>query len=221
MGVTVNNTGSTIRIVSFDAEGTLASHAYSRSIWQEVVPAMYGELHGLAFEEAAERVFAEYATIGPGRPEWYDIGYWFRRLGIGDHVPVLEAHRTTISFYPDAMPVLAALRERFILVVASSTPEEFLRPLLRDVEGAFVRMFSSTSSLGRLKDETFYRWLCREMDAEPEEVVHIGDHLVRDYQSASLAGLGALYLDRTGQCSTALHSLAELLQHLGPAAIDE
>ena len=209
-----------IRVVSFDAEGTLASHAFSRSIWQEVVPALYGEHHGLAFEDAAQRVFAEYASIGPGRPEWYDIGYWFRRLELGEPSPVIEAHRSLIHVYSDVAPVLDTLKERFVLVVASSTPDEFLRPLLRDVENAFAHMFSSTTACGRLKDEAFFRWLCRKVGAEPGEVAHVGDNRVRDYESASSAGLVALYLDRSGQCGSALHSLAELPEHLGMPPVE-
>jgi putative hydrolase of the HAD superfamily len=209
-----------IRVISFDAEGTLASHAFSRTIWQEVVPALYADRHGLELEAAAQRVFAEYASIGPGRREWYDIGYWFRRLELGEPSPVIEAHRSLIEVYSDVAPVLDALRERFVLIVASSTPHEFLQPLLRDVEHAFVRMFSSTSACGRLKDEEFYRWMCREVGVEPGEVAHVGDNRVRDYESASSAGLVALHLDRSGQCGSALHSLAELPEHLGMPSVE-
>ena len=203
-----------IRVISFDAEGTLASHLFSRTIWQEVVPRLYGQQQGLAFADAAERVFAEYASIGPDRKEWFDIGYWFRRLGLGEPSPVIESHRSLIHIYPDVQPVLEAVQDRFVLVVASSTPVEFLKPLLRDVEHAFAYMFSSTSACGRLKDEQFFRWLCREVDADPSEVVHVGDHLVRDYESARAAGLLAFHLDRSGASDSALHSLSDLLKCL-------
>jgi HAD superfamily hydrolase (TIGR01549 family) len=203
-----------IRIVSFDAEGTLASHRFSRTIWQEAVPDLYGRKHGLESGDAAERVYAEYAKIGPDRREWFDIGYWFRHFELGEPLPVIEEHRPLIYFYPDVLPALNALKRRFVLVVASSTPVEFLGPLLRDVEPAFTRMFSSTSACGRLKDEDFFRWMCRELGAEPSEVVHVGDHLVRDYQCASAAGLVAFHLDRSGGSDAALHSLNDLIDRL-------
>jgi FMN phosphatase YigB (HAD superfamily) len=203
-----------IRVISFDAEGTLATHAFSRSVWQEVVPSLYSRQRGLTFEDAAEQVFAEYATIGPGRREWYDIGYWFRRLGLGDPSPVIEEHRSLIEVYPDVLPVLEALKERFILIVASSTPDEFLGPLLRDIRGAFQGMFSSTSACGRLKDVEFFTWLCRQAGAEPWETVHVGDHYLRDYEYPSSAGLTAFHLDRSGQSNSALHTLTDLLTHL-------
>lgn len=204
-----------VRIVSLDAEGTLASHSFSHVIWQEVIPALYGERHGLELDSAAQRVFAEYADIGPGRPEWYDIEYWFRRLELGDPAPVLERHRSLIEFYPEVVPVLQAVHGKYTLVVASSTPREFLRPLLRDVEHCFTHMFSSTSLCGRLKDAEFFRWMCQQMRVEPSEVLHVGDHLQRDYISARDAGMRSLRLDRTGQSPTALSNLTGLLEHLG------
>lgn len=210
----MDNGLSRVRVVSFDAEGTLASHAFSRSIWQEVVPALYGERHGLTFGDAAERVFAEYATIGVNRPEWYDIGYWFRRFELGDPGPVFERHRSLIEFYPEVPHVLEALGGRYVLVVASSTPLEFLGPLLRDVQHCFAHVFSSTSLCGRLKDAGFFRWVCEQVGVEPDEVVHVGDHLQRDYVSAREAGITAFYLDRSGQSDAAIRSLTDLLCRL-------
>ena len=206
-----------IRVVSFDAEGTLASHAFSRSIWQEVVPALYAQQRGLALDDATRRVFAEYATIGPGRPEWYDIGYWFDRLGLGEPAPVIEQYRLLIEFYPEVEQVLGALGKRYMLVVASSTPLEFLRPLLRDVEHWFAHMFSSTSSCGRLKDAGFFRWMCLQLGVASGEVLHVGDHRERDYDSARQAGIVGLYLDRSGQSPSAATSLNHLL---GLLAVD-
>jgi len=203
-----------IRIISFDAEGTLASHAFSRTIWQEAVPSLYGERRGLAYEDAAAKVYAEYATIGPDRREWYDIGYWFERLGLGEPEPVIESHRVLIELYPDVRPALEALDGRYQLVVASSTPLEFLRPLLRDVESSFSHVFSSTSACGRLKDAEFFRWMCGQLDARPSEIVHVGDHPVRDYESARAAGIAAFQLDRSGRRDCSIRSLMELVHRL-------
>ncbi len=203
-----------IRVVSFDAEGTLASHEFSRSFWQQVVPALYAEQQGMPFDEAAQWVYGEYMSIGPGRREWYDIGYWFQRFGLGIPGPAIEAHRPVIQYYPDVRPVLESLERRFVLVVASSTPYEFLRPLLREVEASFQRVFSSTSDCGRLKDTHYFRWLSGELKAEPHEILHVGDHVERDYQCALAAGMHAFHLDRTGESGTALRSLEELLDLL-------
>ena len=178
---------------------------------QKVVPALYARKRGLGLAEATAHVFSEYESIGMQRREWYDIRYWFRRFDLGSPLPVIESLRSTIEFYPEVPTVLESLSGRFTLVVASSTPLEFLRPLLRDVQPYFLRMFSATSEHGRLKDEEFFRWLCRELDAEPSEVAHVGDSWEHDFVSSSGAGIAAYYLDRHNAANGSLGSLLDLL----------
>jgi len=205
-------------VVSFDAEGTLVTHAFSRAIWREVVPELYGRARGLSAGEAAARVFAEYETIGPGREEWYDIGYWFRRFGLGDPGPVMDQQRTRIELYPEVPAVLQALSSRYRLVVALSTPVEFLEPMLRDVRHLFGGVFSSTSECGRLKDEQFFRRLALRLDVDPGAIVHVGDNWERDYLSASAAGCVALFLDRASSTTGGLASLRDLQARLDAAS---
>ncbi|MBE9505370.1 MAG: HAD family hydrolase [Chloroflexi bacterium] len=199
------------RFVSFDAEGTLATHAFTRTFMQEVVPALYARKHGLGLEEATTQVFSEYESIGMQRREWYDIQHWFHWFGLGSPFPVIDEHRSAIEFYPEVSSVLESLSGRYTLVVASSTPLEFLRPLLRDVEHHFLRFFSAMSEWGKLKDEEFFRWLCRELGAEPSEVVHVGDSWEHDFVGSSRAGIVAYHLDRYAAANGSLGSLLDLL----------
>jgi len=201
---------SRIKVVSFDAEGTLATHAYSRAIWREIVPQLYGSMRGLSSDEASARVFAEYQTIGHDRVEWYDIGYWFRRFELGNPAPVMERYRSLVELYSEVPSVLRSLNTRFVLVVASSTPLEFLEPMLRDVRHLFGRVFSSTSQCGRLKDEAFFRWTAKEMGVRPADIVHVGDNWERDYISASAAGCVAIFLDRAARADGGITTLEEL-----------
>jgi len=210
--------GARTTVVSFDAEGTLVSHAFSRAIWREVVPELYGRARGLSPDEAAARVFAEYESVGPERKVWYDIGYWFRRFDLGDPRPVMQQHGWRVELYPEVPAVLRTLGRRYRLVVASSTPVEFLEPLLRDVRHLLGRVFSSTSECGRLKDAAFFRWLAAEMDVDPGEIAHVGDNWERDCVSAAAAGCMALHLDRTSPPAGALATLWELPARLDTAA---
>ena len=203
-----------IRFVSFDAEGTLATHAFTRRFMRQVVPALYSRTYGMGFEEGVEQVFSEYESIGIGKREWYDIQYWFQRFGLGSPFAAIEEFRTTIEFYPEVREVLEGLGARYTMVVASSTPVEFLRPLLRDVECHFVRFFSSTSELGKVKDREFFTWLASELDAEPSEIVHVGDSWQGDVVSPSAAGLKAYHLDRSNASNGSLRSLLEFSQLL-------
>jgi putative hydrolase of the HAD superfamily len=202
-------------VVSFDAEGTLATHDFSIAVWQEVVPSLYGEKHGIDLQVAKQTVYAEFMRIGMKRREWFDIDYWFEKFGLGPAGPVIEAHRHLIEFYPEAVPVLERLHPECRLVVASSTPYEFLEPLLRDISPYFMRMFSATSEFGAVKDASFFRWMCRELDVEPSDVVHVGDSWKKDHLSSAEAGLVSFYLDRNDRDSGHLHDLNDLLVALG------
>jgi len=203
------------QVISFDAEGTLATHDFSIAVWQQVVPSLYAESRGIDVQEAKKTVFAEYMRIGMDRREWFDIDYWFEKFGLGPSAPVIETHRHLIEFYADAVPVLERLQSSYRLVVASSTPYEFLEPLLRDVSPFFSRMFSATSEFGSVKDPEFFRWMSRELKVDASEVVHVGDSWKKDHLSAGNAGMVSYYLDREGTDGTSLHTLWDLLAMLG------
>jgi len=202
------------RIVSFDVEGTLVTHAFTRYIWQSAVPRLYARRHGLTAEEAEETVLSEYLSIGSERSEWFDIDYWLRRVGLGEPEPLIEAHLPLIEYYPEVMRVLDVLAKRYTLVAASSTPLRFLHYILRDIEHRFARVFSATTRFGKIKNREFFEWMCSEMDAAPADVVHVGDSWQGDCLSASQAGVRALYLDRSQTDGDALGSLDDLLARL-------
>ncbi len=73
---------SRIRVISFDAEGTLVEPGFSTLIWEYEIPRLYAERQGLSFGEAKRLVLEEYSRIGEDRIEWYDVGYWFKTLGL-------------------------------------------------------------------------------------------------------------------------------------------
>ena len=75
---------SSLKIVSFDMNGTLTEDRFIELIWGEGVPRLYSKTKNIPFEQAKEYVFQEYEKIGEGRTEWYDIKYWFRFFGLGE-----------------------------------------------------------------------------------------------------------------------------------------
>jgi FMN phosphatase YigB (HAD superfamily) len=84
--------------------------------------------------------------------------------------------------------------------------------LLDGLGGHFVRVFSSISDYGQLKNPQFYAWVCQEMGVEPLEMVHIGDSQRFDLIAAKEAGIRAFHLNRDEESvdPEALRSLAEL-----------
>jgi HAD superfamily hydrolase (TIGR01549 family) len=185
-----------IKIISFDVEGTLVTTDFSSAIWFEGIPGDYAAKHSLPFEEAKQFVFDEYARVGDQRAEWYDINYWMDHFGLGSSEKFLARYRDRVQVFPEVIDVLDSLGAKYKMIVCSATPREFLAHLLDDLKPYFIEIFSSTSDFKSPKTRDFYKNICQKMEATPKNILHIGDNLQFDYQSAADAGLHAYYLDR-------------------------
>ena len=206
-----------IELVSFDAEGTLVTPDFSETIWHEAIPALYARTKGLDFVEAKERVTEEYNKVGVHRLEWYDIEYWFSHLDLGSSEVVIQSCLSKIVYYPEIAEILSALASEYKLIVASGTPLELLRLLLRDIQPYFARIFSSISHYRQVKNPDFYLKICQEMGVKPGQVVHVGDNWQFDFLNARQAGINAFHIDRSGRNhQESLSDLTQLKQLLAP-----
>ena len=208
-----------IKLISFDAEGTVVTPDFSQTIWHEAIPALYARKQGLDFGQAKRHILEEYGQIGDQRLEWYDIEYWFSYLGLGSSKPVIDSYLSKIVYYPEVTEVLSCLASKYKLIVASGTPMELLHLLLRDVKPYFARIFSSVSHYRQLKTPDFYLSICKEMGVEPDQVTHVGDNWQFDFVNAQQAGINALYLDRSGRNHQEHLSDLTQLRKLFPASI--
>jgi HAD superfamily hydrolase (TIGR01549 family) len=199
-----------VELISFDAEGTLVTPDFSETIWHEAIPALYARKQGLDFDQAKQRIVEEYSRIGDQRLEWYNIEYWFHYLDLGSSEPVIRNCLDKICYYPETIDIISTLASEHRLIVASCTPWELLRLLLRDIEPYFVRLFSSVSHYKQLKIPDFYLTICGEMGVKPSQVIHVGDNWQFDFLNARQAGLNAFYIDRSG--SNHHESLTDLTQ---------
>ncbi len=210
---------SRIELISFDAEGTLVTPDFSETIWHEAIPTLYAQKNGLDLARAKKSVVEQYNRIGVNRLEWYDIEYWFSCLGLGPSEPVIRSCLCKISIYPEVAEVLSSLAGKYKLIVASSTPLGLLHCLLQDVESYFVRIFSSISHYGQVKNPDFYLSMCEEMGVDPARVIHVGDSWQFDFLNARQAGLSAFHIDRSGQNNQeSLSDLTQLKHLLVPSA---
>ncbi len=205
-----------IKVVSFDVEGTLVTPDYSYAVWFEAIPERYAEKNGLDIKQAKETVEQEYRKLGDQRLEWYDIGYWFEKLGLGSPATVMKRCEHSVRYYPEVKEVLGSLSEEYRLVVASGSSDDFLRHLLKDIRPYFWRVHSSITDYRQLKTTEFYRQICQEMGVEPGQVVHVGDNWQFDVVAPGQIGIRAFHLDREGKTGkrNSLATLLELKNHL-------
>ncbi|MHB9301708.1 HAD family hydrolase [Thermofilum pendens] len=203
-----------VRVVSLDLDGTVVSREYVDYFWLELVPRLYARRHGLNLEEAKRLVYSAYDEVGPGDMRWYQPSYWFKRFGIEEWLgdALREAGRL-VRVYEDARRFLESLPGSLIAVLSTSASREFVElvmerePFLR---GVFRRVFSSSSDYSLPgKPPEFFRIILRELGARPEEVVHVGDDPVHDYENPRKAGLRAYLLSRSG--GDGIRGLDELL----------
>lgn len=211
---------SSIKIVSFDMDGTLTGGKFTELVWGEGVPRRYASAKGLPLEEARECVFREYAVLGEGRTEWYDIKYWFRFFGLGeDWQDLLDSYKHEICIFSDVHRVLDLLSREYPLMVTSNASREFTDIELEStgLKPYFTSEFSSTSDFGEVKKTPqVYLKVCQLVNVEPEQVAHVGDHRTFDCQVPQQLGIKAFYLDRAGKerGDCVLHNLSQFVERL-------
>jgi len=190
---------SKVKVISFDAEGTVVTTQFSTLIWYEAIPMQYARQRGIEVDEARKQIESRYSAMGMQRVEWYDVRYWFEQFSLTDYRSVLDAYRHAVGLYPETEETLASLARDFPLVVASASSRDFLELLLAPIQGHFRRVFSCISDYQLLKTADFYRLVCDSLGVSPEEIVHIGDNWNGDYLAPREIGMRAFFLDRTGE----------------------
>ncbi|MFP3950743.1 MAG: HAD family hydrolase [Candidatus Bathyarchaeia archaeon] len=188
------------RTISFDMEGTLITHSFSNYIWEEAIPMLYAEVNDLPLKVAKSLIFEEYDAVGEEDLLWYDVAYWFTRLGIpGIWCNLLPLAAKKCRVYPEVYSVLDQLSDKYPLIIVSNTIREFLDVQLSFLKTNFERVFSAPSDYGLLKkDPKFYSIILEELDLEPGEIAHVGDHYIFDYEVPRSIGMPAYHLDREG-----------------------
>jgi HAD superfamily hydrolase (TIGR01549 family) len=124
------------------------------------------------------------------------------------------------ELYDDALPVLAELRRRGLLIgLVSNTGrdlDEFVRHHALDVDAALA-----SRQHGKTKpDPTIFRAVLERLDVEPAEAAMVGDSLEDDVAGARALGIQAFLLDREGEHpheESALPNLLALPAALGLA----
>ena len=200
-----------IEVVSFDMEGTLIDDSYSNLIWETDIPRLYGEKHGLDMDGARAKVLGEYAQVGEDRPEWYDIDYWFKRLGLDDDWrELLREREGACCVYSEVPRVLERMSGEYTLIISSNTIREFLEVQLTKLPDVFTKVYSAPSDLKTVKKtDSFYGMICREMGLDPSSMAHVGDSLKFDYEEPRKLGIHSFYLDRQGE-SSGEHTVCDL-----------
>ncbi len=204
-----------IKVISFDFDGTIATHRFADAFWLEGVPTLYAKQHNISLTAAKKYLFEEYDKIGDNRIEWYDPGYWFDRFDLQtDWKKMLFHYRKNVEIYPEVPSVLKRLSTHYSLIISSNAKREFIEIQLKQtkIKGYFDQIFSSTSDFHTVKKVTdFYAMICKKLMIQPQEMIHVGDHKEFDYLAPQKYGITSFYLDRkkTNAGPHVIHTLKE------------
>jgi putative hydrolase of the HAD superfamily len=206
-----------IKAIFFDAVGTLfhlsgtVGHHYAL-VASEVGLPLEAEQLDRAFYAAWKKMPQRAAIDGPREND--DKGWWrelvdlvldqaapsLRELDRDNFFEITYEHFAEAGvweLYPEVPGVLEKLRPRFQLAVVSNFDGR-LRFILQHlgISKFFARIFVS-SELGADKpDPEIYRRAVKLMNLKPNEVLHVGDDLQRDWEAATATGLSVFRLDR-------------------------
>src|SRR5438270_8773485 len=215
--MTPNNNEKPLKAIFFDAAGTLFH--LSGTVGQHY--ALVGGEIGLKLNAAQlDRAFVKAWNSMPARaaidgPRENDDKGWWRELVdlVLDQVaPSLSeldrdnffeiayehfAESGSWELYPEVPGVLEQLGPRFQLAVVSNFDGR-LRFILEHlgISKFFAHIFISSEIGADKPDPEIYRRALKMIDLEPNEVIHVGDDLQRDWEAASEAGLSIFGLDR-------------------------
>jgi HAD superfamily hydrolase (TIGR01549 family) len=210
-----------IKVVSFDLDGTLTDTSFVDSVWLEGIPLLYASKKNLPLEDAKRIVKQEYDKIGRERIEWYDPSYWIRKFGLHiSPIELLNSFESKIRTFPEVREVLEEIRlRRLKQIIVSNARREFVELEIdkTNIAHYFEQVFSATSDFGQIKKSVdVFRKVCNICRVTPEEMVHVGDDRLFDFDIPRKLGISAFYLDRTRQCEreTTIQNLRELNKKL-------
>lgn len=227
------------KVVFFDAAGTL--FRVRGSVGE--VYLQYAEKYGVtatpelvrAVEAAFRQVFREAPppVFSVDRPEklkqcerlwWFDIVHAvFYRVGLFDGFDeyfddVYEAfgRATHWEVFPDVIDALKALRQKgFELGIISNFDTRFFE-ILRGLglQPLFDSITISSLAGGAKPSPKIFHHALEQHAIDPEEAVHVGDHVREDVQGANDSGMTGIYLNRSEQQMSSgllmIRSLTEL-----------
>jgi putative hydrolase of the HAD superfamily len=206
-----------IKYISFDLDGTLADASFDRFIWHEEIPKLYAAKHGMTIENAKLHVYADYylALYIERVENWYDIAFWFNRLGLHGWRQLVNDMKKHVFVYDDAADALEYLSKKYELLVCSNNSKKFIEAKL-DAEGLkkyFDFIFSAPDDFGLgKKNKLMFQKILDKLGAKPDEIVHIGDDHELDYEVPMSVGIKSYHLvrSRVMKDKHVIHSLSEL-----------
>lgn len=203
------------KVLSFDMDGTLTQPSFADEVWHECLPKLRAEKMGISLDEARRLCEREYDEVGDQRREWYDLGYWIKRFGLEvKREEIFLKCADKVRLYPEVREVLEKLHRQYQLIIYTNAPRDFAEFQLKTagIADLFQRIYSSLDDFGEVKRKESFSSILSELGISAQQMVHVGDHPIFDFEVPRSLNIRAYLIDREGklQGEHIIHNLLEL-----------
>jgi len=207
-------------IICFDLDGTLCDSATAeKAACREVVnriislgfkPYSVVQVFDTQYQAYEERYVDLVISGGLGEKEirLMQITDTLKAHGVEDRSLAAElsaAHWSTMSrlftYYPEVPQALECLRERHRVSLLSNGPSDLQRQKIRalGLDGCFEHVVISGEVGYSKPSREIFEELLNRINAQPNQVIYIGDNYMKDIVGALGAGLRAVWVNRDGR----------------------
>jgi HAD superfamily hydrolase (TIGR01549 family) len=116
---------------------------------------------------------------------------------IRDMLDIWDLSKIHFSFFPDVVPVLQKLKEKYRLGLVSNTDCFTIKPFFTEGYKQYFDVLAFSYELGILKpDRKIFELVLDGLQAKPEETLMVGDNLQDDVLAAEKLGMQAVLIKR-------------------------
>lgn len=189
-----------IKVISFDLDGTLVTRELEEAFWNKEITKLYARQHKIPFAKAKKIWEAQVASVSKTRMEWFDPGFWFKRLKLKkSHKALLRDLKHLIRIYPETKRTLRKLRAMgFKTIIISNAHRDFLDLKIEatGLKDYFEEIYSLPSDFNTTKRPSIYKKIASRLGVKPGEILHAGDFYEEDFLIPIKAGLKAVHINR-------------------------
>ncbi len=139
---------------------------------------------------------------------------------------VFDAARNQVEFFPDVLPVLEALTQRFRLIALTNGNASLQRIGVRHL---FHDVVTAVEAGAAKPARPIFEEAIRRAGVNPGQILHVGDHPENDIEGARSAGLRSAWMNRNGNAwpeqlhhpDAIIASMSQLQDLLLAARIDD
>lgn len=167
-----------IDTIMFDMDGTLLDLHFDNYFWQQLIPKLYGEKHGLSEDAALEFMHCKTTEV-QGTLDWYCLDYWKEQLQL-DITGLKRDAKHKINIRPHVEDILLELKlsdKRVVLVTNAHPSSLAIKMEHTGIAHYFDQCISSHTLELAKENQGFWQSLQKVERYDPERTVLFDDSL--------------------------------------------